>query len=568
MSREGKTKVVLCWHMHQPQYQNLITGSYYQPWTYLHGIKDYIEMANLLFSHPRVKLVINFSPVLLEQIDDYRLQIEAFFRTREPIKDPLLDLLVSQVIPTDISNRNSIIEKCLRANEQRLIKRYKAYSLLAEIGKKALNNPTLLTYLNDQFFFDLVVWHHLAWFGETVKEKESLLRALVEKSVNFTQQDRFAILELIGKQLAQIIPAYSALWQKNQIEISMNPYSHPIMPLMLDMKSGQEALHDLPLPNKSYPGGEERVRWQLDHGIQVFERYFGKRPVGCWPSEGGVSLPTLNILAESGFTWTASGENVLKNSLAKENKKPECAHNVYWVDGAKISCFFRDDKLSDLIGFTYSGWHADDAVSDLLHHLDTIHNHCPPDHDRIVSIILDGENCWEYYPNNGFYFLSALYDSLSDHHRFELATYNEIVADLKTEHTQHHVLNSLVAGSWVYGTFSTWIGDRGKNLGWELLCEAKEKFDQAIAENRLDPQKRALAEKQLAICEASDWFWWFGDYNAAESVSDFDRLYRVHLSNLYQILGYSPPEALKQAISVGSSTSTSDNAGTMRRGSE
>jgi len=566
MSRETKTRLVICWHMHQPQYQNQITGEYCQPWVYLHGIKDYIEMANLLLRYPRVKLVINFSPILLEQIEDYHLQIDDFFLSRNPVKDPLLDLLVRQIIPTDVESRNSIIEKCLRANEDRLIKRYQAYELLAEVGKKALNNPTLLTYLNDQFFFDLLVWHHLAWFGETIKEKESLLRSLIEKSINFSLQDRLAILELIGKQLAQIIPVYRSLWEKGQVEISMNPYSHPIMPLMLDMKSGQEALRDLPLPNKDYPGGEERVRWQLDKGIQVFELFFGKRPFGCWPSEGGLSLPTLNILAESGFTWTASGENVLKNSLANENMKPECAHNAYWVDGANISCFFRDDNLSDLIGFTYSDWHADDAVNDLINHLNHIHQHCPSEHDRVVSIILDGENCWEYYPNNGYYFLNALYEALGNHPHLELTTYSDIVSDLNAKDTGHHVLNTIVAGSWVYGTFATWIGDSGKNLAWELLCDAKEKFDQAIAEGRLDSQRRALAEKQLAICEASDWFWWFGDYNPAESVSDFDRLYRVHLRNLYEIMGCKPPDSLQEVISVGSGKP--DSGGTMRRGSE
>ena len=41
----------------------------------------------------------------------------------------------------------------------------------------------------------------------------------------------------------------------------------------------------------------------------------------------------------------------------------------------------------------------------------------------------------------------------------------------------------------------------------------------------------------------SDWFWWFGDHNPADSVSDFDRLYRQQLTNLYQMLGEEAADA-------------------------
>ena len=59
--------------MHQPQYRNLLTGRQLRPWAYLHGIKDYVDMAVHLESVPEACAVVNFSPVLLEQLDEVRV---------------------------------------------------------------------------------------------------------------------------------------------------------------------------------------------------------------------------------------------------------------------------------------------------------------------------------------------------------------------------------------------------------------------------------------------------------------------------------------------------------------
>ena len=91
-------------------------------------------------------------------------------------------------------------------------------------------------------------------------------------------------------------------------------------------------------------------------------------------------------------------------------KSHQGIHHPFKLKKTKIACFFRDDGLSDLIGFEYSKWHADDAVGDLIKHLETIAANEPG--DSVVSIIMDGENAWEYFPDNGYYFLSALYSRL------------------------------------------------------------------------------------------------------------------------------------------------------------
>ncbi len=541
-------KVVLCWHMHQPQYRNEADGHYQLPWTYLHGIKDYVDMAVLLEEIPGARAVVNFAPILLEQLDDYARQVRAFLDHGEAVRDPLLAALATPVMPTDANERLSLIRACLKVNRDTLVARFPDFARLVGIADEILAHPPLTDYLSSQFLADLVTWYHLAWLGETVRRRDARVQALMDKGRGFGVHDRRQLLAVVGELLAGVLPRYRRLWETGRVELACSPYAHPILPLLIDFESAREAMPEVRLPaHPAYPGGLARARWHIHEGLAVFERHFGRRPLGCWPSEGGVSEAILPLLAEAGFRWLASGERVLRHSLASAAGEPElgCIHRPYRRGDGPLRLFFRDDGLSDLIGFSYAKWDPEEAVSDLVGHLENIARLCPR-HDRsLVPIILDGENAWEYYPENGLPFLTRLYERLAEHPDLALATFEECL-DMPAE-----PLERLVAGSWVYGTFSTWIGDEDKNRAWDLLCEAKQRYDRALAEGRLDAAGQAAAQRQLAYCEGSDWFWWFGDYNPAQSVSDFERLYRLHLVNLYHRLGEEPPEVLAQVLSHG-----------------
>ncbi len=558
----GKLKLVLCWHMHQPEYRDMQSGEFKLPWTYLHVIKDYVDMAGHLEAAPNAKAVVNFAPILLEQIEDYSNQVSGFLHDRIAIKDPLLAALVEPSITPDTEKRLKLLRDCKKANRERQINRYPAFRKLVEMADWLQDHQDAVNYVNSQFLSDILVWYHLIWMGETVKLTDLRVSRLIEKGSNFTFHDRIEVIEIIGDLLSKVIYRYKSLARKGRIELSVTPYAHPIMPLMLDIACTHDAMPSANLPAlTAYPGGEERVYWHLRKGVDTFMHFFGFEPKGCWPSEGSVSEKTLQILSDFGFKWTASGGNVLRNSLYGSNMATSVSvHHPFKLQSTDITCFFRDDGLSDLIGFEYSKWHADDAVADLIQHLENIADYekQPP----VVSIIMDGENAWEYFPDNGYHFLNALYKRLSDHPRLELTTFSECLdngVDCKT-------LPRLIAGSWVYGTFSTWIGDADKNCGWDMLGDVKVAFDKAVAEGRLTEQQLAVAETQLAICEGSDWFWWFGDYNPGEAVSDFEKQYRLNLTNLYRLLGEEPPAYL--ALSFTQGTGAPAMGGAMRRGNE
>lgn len=570
MAKQGspsKINVVLYWHMHQPDYRDPDDGHYHLPWTYLHTIKDYVDMVALIEENPKAKAVVNFVPTLLEQIDDYAHQVFDFINDGKTISDSLLAGLAEGKLPEDSSERIEMARACLRANEMRMIEPYEHYRELAKLFRQLEGAPHQFIYLNDQFLIDLLVWYHIVWLGATVRRGNEKIDRLVAKGHDFDAEDRHELVTIIHDLIWHVIGRYKKLSDSGQIELSMTPYAHPITPLLLDLNSAKDAIHDIALPKaKTYAGGEERVRWHIEEGFKSFEKFFGIKPKGCWPAEGSVSADTIRLFSEYDVSWCASGEGVLRNSLIAsgypDTDRPSVFSQPCHVgDVTNTAVFFRDDGLSDRIGFTYSDWHADDAVADFIHHIENIasqyHRHGEP---VLVPIILDGENAWEHYPENGYYFLSALYEKLIEHPDIELTTFSEFL-DKKPVVT---VLDKMIAGSWVYGSFSTWIGDSAKNAAWDLLCEAKLAVDDYLQQVKPDPDQRYRVERQLAICEGSDWCWWFGDYNPGDSVSDFDVLYRLHLRRLYQLIDVEPPAELAEVISSGGGDA--EGGGSMRRG--
>lgn len=574
--------------MHQPEYRDLNTGQYQLPWTYLHAIKDYTDMVGHLEMEPDARAVINFAPVLLEQIKDYSAQIELWMKNGQEILDPLLNQLAADTLPASPEMRMWIAQSCLKSNHERMIEPWPVYKGLVEIVQWIEKQDQSIDYISDQFLFDLLVWYHLSWMGELIRRSDVRIKKLIEKGKYFTSDDRKELVEVIGENLSRLLDRYKVLSKQGRIELSISPYGHPIVPLIIDLKSARDAWPEVKLPDSliAYPDGKSRVKWHMERGLSVFENIFGELPAGCWPSEGSISKPTLDLFDNYKLTWTASGETVLANSLQASGKKigktAGWLYSAYQTSGNQIRCFFRDDKLSDAIGFTYSSWHGDDAAANFVHELETIASESKdPDKPQVVSVILDGENAWEYYPSNGYYFLSKLYELLANHPKIEMTTFTDVLdlmgdggannrkkpdMDKKIGGSEDQVksLTKLIAGSWVYGTFSTWIGDHDKNQGWKMLIEAKEAYDATVKSKKLSSKVLERATLQLAICEGSDWCWWFGDYNPSESVSDFERLYRLHLSNLYYFLGLTPPEYLKQIFTFGGGNP--ETGGAMRRG--
>jgi alpha-amylase/alpha-mannosidase (GH57 family) len=555
--------VIFYWHMHQPFYRETDTGRYHLPWVYLHAMKDYTDMAEILSQLPEARAVINYVPSLMVQIEDYNNQLRLWLDgIQKELPDPLLAALAHETGHYSKDERSYLLDTCFRLNHERNLHRYPNYSRLWNLAEHAKDQKAV-SYLGGNYFSDLVTWYHLAWLGETVRQRNFVARRLIEKGRDFTYQDRRDLLTLIASLLSDIPSTHKRLVEAGKLELTTTPYAHPILPLMLDFNTARETVADAMIPDEPYPGGEARCRQHIELARQKHEQSFGYIPAGCWPAEGAVSEASLALLGESGFRWCATGESVLHHSLKYDLREQQGNRDLYhpWLIGdgdQEITCFFRDDRLSDLLGFEYARWDTHDAISNFMHELAGIRHRTQGMDAPVVAIIMDGENAWEHYHENALPFLTKLYQSVAEHEDYEVTTFS----DYLDKHPASEKLPKLTSGSWVYGNLSTWIGDKAKTRAWELLIEAKKTFDKHI--DVLSPEQAADAEEQLRICEGSDWCWWFGDYNPGAAVRDFDQLYRRHLKKLYQLLGCVTPSSLDEAISQGGGDA--EDGGTMRRG--
>ncbi len=495
--------------------------------------------------------MVNFAPVLLEQIDDYGRQLESGV-----FRDPLLRLLGhANLDALSAGERAIVFERCFHANPATMIDPFPQYRRLRELFAKAARAGSVaLGYFSGAMLGDLLTWYHLAWCGETERRDRPLIAALLAKGEGFTLEDRLGLRALIGEILRGIVRRYRALAERGQLELSATPYSHPLAPLMIDFSSAREAQPDAPLPQcERYPGGRERVRAHIELAISSHAERFGAKPRGIWPSEGAVSAPLIELLAETNCDWAATSASVLANSLKAAGAAAGSPYHGYHFEGAAgPALFFRDERLSDQIGFEYATWNGKDAAEHFVAQLAEV----AASHDApLASVILDGENAWEHFPYNAYYFFEELYRLLEARTDIRTTTYREWLA---TNRGALRPLPRLVSGSWVHGTLSTWIGSADKNRAWDLLCAAKTAYDRVV--DRVGPEARAHAEKILRGC------WWFGDLHPPRAVSAFDALFRSNLRALYRALGETPPASLFEPVSVGTEADM-PRIGTMLRAS-
>ncbi len=536
--------------MHQPQYRDPATGEYVLPWTRLHALKDYWGMVKIMEEFPRVHATFNFVPLLAEQIEEY---------ASGQFKERWFEIAFARAESLSPDQKREAIERAFQVNEN-LVRRWPRFAEL-ESQTRSGGAEACVARWSPRDWRDLQVLSQLAWMDEEYLAKDPAIRGLSEKGNNFSEEDKAVLLDKQHELLAAVLPEYRLAEARGQIEISTTPYYHPILPLLCDSNIARVANAHTPLPHPPFQYPED-AREQLMRARRFHERTFGKPPAGLWPSEGSVSDQALEIAAELGFRWFATDEGVLGRTRnigfwRDASGYPENGPDLYtpwkFSRGERhMTGFFRDHYLSDLVGFVYSRMGAESAADDLHRRIRAIGDREPDGRTATVSVILDGENAWEYYAENGREFLRRFYERVERDTQIQALTASEALEAA----AELPLMEGIFPASWISANFDVWIGHSEDVRAWDLLRDARDAFERArtrgnltnpFAPGELNTQGQRAYEAVLAA-EGSDWCWWFGPEHASANDADFDRLYRKHLTDIYSALGEPAPDALAQPI--------------------
>ncbi|HSM93558.1 MAG TPA: glycoside hydrolase family 57 protein [Anaeromyxobacteraceae bacterium] len=539
-----RVRLAFLWHMHQPLYREPVTGEYLLPWVRLHATRAYNDMAWMLERHPGIRCTVNFTPVLLEQLEDY-VAGRAHDRWLELTARPAAELTLDQ--------RAAILRSFFMVGWEHNVQPLPRYwEILQKRGRdiRHADVPRLARDFTEQELTDLQVLFNLSWCGFGALADDEGLRALRAKGSDF---DRADVDYLVGAQrriLDGIVPRWRRLAERGQVELSTTPYFHPILPLLCDTDAAQRALPGVALPPRfAHP---EDARWHVREAIALHTRCFGAPPAGMWPAEGSVSPEALEVLAEEGVRWTASDEGVLLHSLDGKGSRLSSLFRPWRVAaGAReVQMLFRDRSLSDVIGFTYAKVAARDAASDFVANVQTAGAawaHAGLQGPATVGVFLDGENAWEHYPSSGREFLDALYGALEAAPDVETVTMTEA-----TSGADGAVIPRIHSGSWIESSYRIWIGHREDRDAWTALGRARDAVAAAEVAGRVPPEKVAEARRHVYAAEGSDWFWWYGEDFSTELAVEFDALFRGHVARAALLVGAAPPpEALEPIKRTG-----------------
>ena len=530
--------VAFIWHMHQPPYRDLVSGECVMPWVRLHAAKDYVDMVARLEAFPTIHQTVNVVPSLLDQIEAYlppTSQSDAFLDVSRKPAEALTD-----------AERQFLLQWFFLANRERMIEPHARYrDLLAKRGGEIdpATLPDIQARFRTQDYLDLQVWFNLAWIDPALRRQDPNLLRLERKGGQFTEADKQRVLAAHQQLLARVIPLYRAAADRGQVELAASPYYHPILPLLCDVRSAHAALPQSSLPRQLFRHPED-ARRQIQEGLARHAQAFGHPPAGMWPPEGSVSEAVAALALEAGIRWIATDEEILWRTLRAPRRAAALyrPHRLAQPQG-ELAMLFRDRELSDLIGFVYSRWDPRTAAEDFIRRLGRIQAEArnAPE-PSLATVILDGENAWESYPDDGDAFLTALYGALAADPRFRCVTVSEFLASYPLAQTPP--LPTLHSGSWINGDFATWIGHPEKNAAWDLLAEARDALQTPQGQQDAPP----AAWQSLSAAEGSDWMWWFGDTHFSMQADEFDRLFRLHVANACRLAGAAVPEAATRPI--------------------
>src|SRR5204862_1432200 len=99
---------------------------------------------------------------------------------------------------------------------------------------KRIDIQAVQAQFSEQELRDVQVHFLLAWMGFAARAEEPLVRDLVARERGYAEADKAELLAVQRRVAARILPRWSALAERGQVEITCSPLFHPILPLLID----------------------------------------------------------------------------------------------------------------------------------------------------------------------------------------------------------------------------------------------------------------------------------------------------------------------------------------------
>ncbi|MBI31807.1 MAG: hypothetical protein CMB72_04365 [Euryarchaeota archaeon] len=579
---EDALNVAIVFHQHQPYYKNKLTGMFELPWVRVHAMTEYVDSPGILAQYPGTQVTYNLVPSFLEQLVDYHRNETAdihtdFARRAWPTDSngtvadypnaTALELHTMQfqsfwnsgwIYNVSSEDPNAwVMPASVRYKElyDATLHNLKPATIMDDelLSPQDLLDLQVLWYLF-QFSPDYVQGEYSGYFSESSgapSQTDQGLMDLFIKGRDFTPAELTYVIDQQHAHMGNVLPMYSQLAARGQVELTTTPYYHPIMPLL--MMDGWTFEDGIRVNKDAWPSD---VTTHLDNGMNLFEAELGFRPTGMWPSEQAVSPPMVQPVSDVGIEWMISDEEILAKSTLIGGGAIDVDDATQlatpWVvegeNGGEVAVIFRDRVISDRLAFQYGAMTPEAAVTDFLAYLDGIRGELiaagedPSEH--LLTVAMDGEN-WMFmsdfqHNDNARPFVHEWFSRLSSHPTVVTTTPS---AFLEENHSLPRI-ETIGTGSWIDGTLSTWAGEADESLAWQRLVEARNALVEFESQNPESPGLE-LAWESLYIAEGSDWFWWYGLDQDSGYDEMWDVLFKVHLSNIYRAINLDLPPYLQ-----------------------
>jgi alpha-amylase/alpha-mannosidase (GH57 family) len=577
ISSAGDLYLNIIWHQHQPLYVNPETDQLTGPWVRTHATKDYYDMAAMLKNFPEIHATINLTSSLLYQLQTYYVdRVVPFIYVHEDGKraidttsyfsmwrgktDPWIDLALIPSSNFTQADIDKLVNEPWNAFgiSRVQIARFPEYDALQS---KPRDQLTLEDYTA------IKAWFYLAHFDPSFLNGTAQIpvdmRDLLEARDGryylrhpLTERDANRLVADAVYVCGQVVPAHQwgALNETTLagsfVEIITTPFYHPILPLLIDTDIARVCQ-----PNDELPA---RFAFQADANAQVvkgsnyYRVTFGFSPQGMWPAEGSISEAAADVFAANGIQWICGDMHVLERSLPAGLNIAE-PYRLKTPSG-DIMIVFRETNLSDRIGFTYQRMQPAEAANDFLAEVLRF-KPTADEPDRLLTVILDGENAWEWYEYDmdAKQFLKLMYENLTTattDGNLKCVTPSEYIQGNSNRSIPPHPVSAmqeitkLWPGSWINANYDTWIGEKEENTAWDYLRQTRHHLAESglIQPNPSSPrptEEKARAAwdayESIYAAEGSDWFWWYGaDQTAGAGDKPFEDAFFSHLRAVYR----------------------------------